>query len=162
MSEVMKIIQAVKDLRLNSVSVPTKKLAQSPTRFYVEFMPDAPFMVIPEVSRERRCYIPFAYLEPNVLASNKLRLLPQAKLHDFGVLASMMHMAWTRQTCGRMKSDFQYLISIVYNNFPWPESNDKQQADIRDAAQAVLDARAAHTMPLSLIYMVRSLCLPIY
>ncbi len=154
MPEAMKRVQAVKASRLASKSLPTQKLAATPTRFHVEFMPTKPYMVIPEVSSERRHYIPLGYLNPESLASNKLRLLPQASLMQFGVLHSAMHMAWTRYTSGRLKSDFQYSIHIVYNNFPWPESprifkTNKPvapvkpvQTAIETAAQTVLDARA--------------------
>jgi len=141
----------------------TQDLASTPTKFHVEFIPKDSFMVIHEVSSERRTYIPLGYLQPKVLASNKLRLLPNATLFEFGVLSSSMHMSWTRQTCGRMKSDFQYSISIVYNNFPWPalpvrgELVEPQQVtnastgsvravkNIEVSAQEVLDARAVHT-----------------
>jgi hypothetical protein len=144
MPEAMKRVEAVKAERLASKSPPTRKLADTPTRFHVEFMPDAPFMVIPEVSSERRAYIPMGYLPPEIFASNKLRLLPHCSLFHFGVLMSAMHMAWTRYTCGRLKSDYQYSINIVYNNLPWPSPTDKQRATIEAAAQAVLDARAEH------------------
>ncbi len=54
-----------------------------------------------------------------------------------------MHMVWVRTTTGRLKSDYQYSVLIVYNNFPWPQTaTDKQKQAIEDAAQAVLDARA--------------------
>jgi len=154
MPEAMKRVQAVKAFRESSKSAPTQRLAATPTRFHVEFMPAVPFMVIPEVSSERRNYIPLGYLEPATLASNKLRLLPQAGLFEFGVLHSAMHMAWTRATCGRLESRYQYSINIVYNNFPWPfctpdsEQNKAEapaqqaQAAIEKEAQAVLDARA--------------------
>ncbi len=147
MPEAMKRVQAVKAFRLVSKSPPTQKLANTPTRFHVEFMPSSPYMVIPEVSSERRAYIPLGYLPPSTLASNKLRLLPHAGLLTFGFLASAMHMAWTRYTCGRLKSDYQYSINIVYNNFPWPELSPPPRkatisAAIEFAAQAVLDTRA--------------------
>ncbi len=146
MQEAMKRVQAVKAFRLASKSAPTQKLAETPTRFHVEFMPLAPYMVIPEVSSERREYIPLGYLTPETLASNKLRLLPVAELWQFGVLQSSMHMAWTRYTGGRLKSDFQYSISIVYNNYPWPESPaEAQRQAIEAAAQGVLDVRAQFT-----------------
>jgi len=100
-------------------------------------------MVIPEVSSERRKYIPMGYLEPDTLCSNKLRLMPHATLYHFGVLMSTAHMAWTRYVCGRMKSDYSYSIQIVYNNYPWPEQpTAPQQATVETAAQGVLDARA--------------------
>jgi hypothetical protein len=147
MPEAMKRVQAVKKSRLTSKSPPTQKLAETPTRFHVEFMPGSPYMVIPEVSSERREYIPLGYLEPTTLASNKLRLLPNASLIEYGVLQSAMHMAWTRSVSGRLKSDFQYSISIVYNNYPWPgfagvPLSDKHRTAIEQAAQGVLDARA--------------------
>ncbi|CAN1542126.1 hypothetical protein MCEMAEM4_01820 [Burkholderiaceae bacterium] len=147
MPEAMKRVQAVKKSRLSSKSPPTQKLAETPTRFHVEFMPARPYMVIPEVSSERRKYIPLGYLEPATLASNKLRLLPNASLAEYGVLQSAMHMAWTRSVSGRLKSDFQYSISIVFNNYPWPgfagePLSDKHRTAIEQAAQCVLDARA--------------------
>ncbi len=150
MPEAMKRVQAVKKSRLASKSLPTQKLALTPTRFHVENMPTQTYLVIPEVSSERRRYIPLGFLAPETLASNKLRLLPNPTLWQFGILQSAMHVAWTRHTCGKLKSDFQYSIHIVYNNFPWPDLPSvpastpakKTQAAIETAAQAVLDARA--------------------
>lgn len=47
--------------------------------------------------------------------------------------------------CGRLESRFRYTASIVYNNFPWPsDPTDKQKSAIEEAAQGVLNARAAH------------------
>ena len=143
MPEVMKRVQAVKTVRLASKSRPTQKLAATPTHFHVEFMPTEPYMVIPEVSSERREYIPLGFLTPETLASNKLRLLPKAELWQFGILQSSMHMAWTRYTSGRLKSDFQYSISIVYNNFPWPELGDARSKTITVRAEPVEALRQA-------------------
>jgi hypothetical protein len=107
-------------------------------------MPSKPYLVIPEVSSERREYIPIGYLNPTTLASNKLRLLPNATPFEFGTLISRMHMAWMRYTCGRLKSDYQYSIHIVYNNYPWPQTpSDTQRQAIETAAQTVLDVRAS-------------------
>lgn len=143
MPETLKRIDAVKKFRLTSKSVPTQKLADTPTRFHVENMPAGDFMVIPEVSSERRIYIPIGFLSSDVFASNKLRILANANLYHYGVLCSIMHMAWVRYTTGRLKSDYQYSVNLVYNNFPWPENPaEKQKQTIEAAAQAVLDARA--------------------
>ena len=95
-----------------------------------------------------------AFLDTDVLCGDKLRLIEGASLFHFGVLLSTMHMAWTRQVCGRLESRYQYSALIVYNNFPWPDLPPKSepnqplapihqaQAAIETAAQAVLDARA--------------------
>jgi hypothetical protein len=144
MPEAMLRVEAVKKYRLASRSAPTQKLAATPTRFHVENIPDAPYLVIPEVSSERRDYIPLGYLKPDTLASNKLRIFPHATLFHLGVLHSRMHMAWVRYTTGRMKSDFQYSVSVVYNNFPWPDHpTDEQRKAVENAATGVLDAREA-------------------
>ncbi|MBZ4184795.1 hypothetical protein K7B09_00445 [Thermomonas sp. RSS23] len=121
MPEVLKRVEAVRALRKASPSAPTQKLAETPTRFHVENIPDDNYLVIPEVSSERRSFIPIGFMSPETLASNKLRIFPHATPYDFGILTSTMHMAWTRYTSGRLKSDFQYSVNIVYNNFPWPE-----------------------------------------
>jgi hypothetical protein len=143
MPEARKRIEAVQRFRLASKSAPTRKLASTPTRFHVENMPVSNFLVIPEVSSERRSYIPLGFMTPETFCSNKLRIFPDATLYHFGVLSSAMHMGWTRHVTGRLKSDYQYSVSIVYNNFPWPQHpTDKQKQAIEAAAQAVLEARA--------------------
>ena len=143
MPEAMKRVQAVKAFRLESKSAPTQKLADKPTRFHVENMPSKPYLVLPEVSSERREFIPMGFEEPATLCSNLVKLATGAKLFHFGVLTSTMHNAWIRSTCGRLKSDFRYSKDIVYNNYPWPQAtSDKQRLSIEAAAQTVLDVRA--------------------
>lgn len=141
--EVMKRVEAVRRVREASSSAGTRKLAETPTRFHVENMPGTNFIVIPETSSERRQYIPIGFFSPENLCSNLVKILPNATLYHFGVLTSGMHMAWTRYVCGRLKSDYRYSKDIVYNNFPWPEADAETEAKIADAAQGVLDARAA-------------------
>src|SRR5699024_5295955 len=102
------------------------------------------FVAIPEVSSERRYYIPMGFLDIETIPSNKLQILPNGTLWHFGILTSLMHMTWAKYTCGRLKSDFQYSAGIVYNNFPWPESpTEKQILAVEKAGQGILDARAA-------------------
>lgn len=154
MPEAMKRVQAVKAFRLASKSPPTQKLADTPTRFHVENMPATSYLVLPEVSSERRLFIPFGFEQPSTLCSNLVKLAPNATPFHFGILSSTMHMAWVRTTCGRLESRYRYSKDIVYNNFPWPDVTqsskknqtpalvDKAQAAIETAAQAVLDVRA--------------------
>lgn len=139
---VLERVEAVRSLRLASKSEPTRKLAGIPTRFHVENIPDAPYLLIPEVSSERRAFIPMGFIGPDTLSSNLVKIAPRASLYHFGVLNSTMHMAWVRYTCGRLKSDFRYSKDIVYNNYPWPrDPGEKQIQAIEVAAQGVLDAR---------------------
>jgi len=141
----MERVAAVRRLRAASKSAPTRKLAETPRRFHVEFMPDKDYLVIPEVSSERRNFIPIGYFAPETLASNLLRIVPHATLYDFGVLSSSMHNAWMRTVAGRLKSDYRYSVHIVYNNFPWPQDvPEEKRVAVAQAAQLVLTARAAH------------------
>ena len=140
----MERIKAVREYRLSSPSKGTVKLAEKPTRFHVENMPKGQYIVIPEVSSQRRRYVPMGYMDSSVLCSNKVRLMPDADLYEFGILESNVHMAWMRVVCGRLKSDYDYSIKIVYNNFPWPESTAQQRQKIEQTAQAILDARALY------------------
>lgn len=121
----------------------TRALADTPTLFRETMNPDV-FCAVPEVSSERRKYIPIGYLDKSVIPTNKLQIIEDASIDIFGVLSSQMHMAWMRAVAGRLKSDYQYSAGIVYNNFPWPDSpTATQKQTIETAAQAVLDARAA-------------------
>lgn len=142
MPRVRERIAAVRAFRLKSKSPGTQKLAETPTRFHVTVVPDRPFLVIPEVSSERRDYVPIGWLKPPTIPSNLVRVLLDADLWHFGILTSTMHMAWLRQIGGRLESRYRYSIGIVYNPFPWPEEvTDQKRAKIRSLAQAVLDAR---------------------
>lgn len=137
-------VAQVREYRLASPSAGTIKLADKPTRFHVENMPKGNYIVIPEVSSQRRRYVPMGYMNSSVLCSNKVRLMPDANLYEFGVLESNVHMAWMRAVCGRLKSDYDYSIKIVYNNFPWPEPTDAQKEKIAQTARGILDARALY------------------
>ncbi len=136
-------VAAVRQYRLASDSEPTQQLAQTPTLYHVNVVPTVPFLVIPEVSSERREYVPIGWLEPPVIPSSLVRVLEGATLRDFALLTSAMHMAWLRHVGGRLKSDYRYSIGLVYNTFPTPPAG-KDRSVLEPLAQAVLDARAAH------------------
>ena len=144
-------IAAVRAYRRASNSAPTVKLAETPTLYHVNVVPAALFLVIPEVSSERREYVPIGWLEPPIIPSNLVRVLENATLADFALLTSAIHMAWLRHVGGRLKSDYRYSIGLVYNTFPTPpesadpvSSTGQALSKLEPLAQAVLDARAAH------------------
>ena len=144
MPHCMKRIEAVRDMRLASNRASTRKLADRPTRFSTENMPDTNYIIIPKVSSERRRYVPMGFMSPDVLASDLVFLIPDATLYHFGILESNVHMAWMRAVCGRLEMRYRYSKDVVYNNFPWPTPTDAQKAKIELTAQAILDARAKY------------------
>ena len=139
--ECMKRIEAVRNYRLASPSPGTVKLADKPTRFHVENMPNNNYLLIPKVSSERRQYIPVGFMDSETLSSDLVFIIPGATLYHFGVLTSSVHNAWMRVVCGRLKSDFRYSKDIVYNNFPWPTVPEDQKAKIEETAKLILSAR---------------------
>lgn len=144
MPHCMKRIENVHNLRLASNRTSTRKLADMPTRFQVENMPEGNYIIIPSTSSERRRYVPMGFMEPIALASNAVHIIPNATLYHFGVLESNVHMAWMRVVCGRLKSDYRYSKDVVYNNFPWPEPTAEQRLEIERTARGILDARALY------------------
>lgn len=140
-SEIMRRLDAVRQMRIASTAAPTRALADKPYLFFSTPQTDSNYLCIPEVSSERRRYIPIGFMDKSVIASNKLLIVPDATFYHFGILTSNVHMAWTRTVCGRLKSDYQYSGATVYNNFPWPTPTDEQKSKIEQTAQAILDAR---------------------
>ena len=134
---------AVREYREASKSPPTRKLAETPTLYHVNVVPEAPFLVVPKVSSERREYVPIGWLEPPTIPSDLVFVLEHATLVDFALLTSAMHMAWLRHIGGRLKSDYRYSIGLVYNTFPMPDEGTDLH-ELNPLAQAVLDARAAY------------------
>ena len=140
-TEIMRRLEAVRQMRLASSAAPTRALADKPYLFFSTPQTDSNYLCIPEVSSERRRYIPIGFMDRSVIASNKLLIVPGATLYHFGILTSNVHMAWMRTVCGRLKSDYQYSGATVYNNFPWPTPTEEQKGKIERTAQAILDAR---------------------
>jgi hypothetical protein len=137
-------IAAVREWRLKSKRAGTRRLADTPTQFQVSVVPDSPFLVVPEVSSERREYMPIGWMEPPVIPSNLVRVMERATLGTFGLLTSAMHMSWLRHIGGRLKSDYRYAIGVVYNTFPLPDGGIPALGALDALAQSVLDARASH------------------
>ena len=149
-SEVMRRIDNVKKSRLESSKEATRKQADIPTLFTEDRQPDRDFIILPVVSSERRRYMPMCYVSKDVIANANAQMIPEGDLYTFGILNSNVHNAWMRAVCGRMKSDYAYSATIVYNNFPWPDvlsagrkmHASRVRSDIEQTAQAILDARA--------------------
>ena len=130
--------------RAKSVDANTRRWAAFPSLFQADRQPDSDYLLFPKVSSERRHYVPLGFLSKSIVANGSALVVPDADIYHLGVLSSRMHMAWMRQTCGRMKSDYQYSVSIVYNNYPWPAApTPAQRRAVEAAAQRVLAARAA-------------------
>jgi type I restriction-modification system DNA methylase subunit len=164
MSSVLTRIEKVRQKRLSSTRPATQKLATTPSLFGEIRQPNSNYLMIPRVSSEHRRIIPFGYFTPDIVVSDRCALIPNANLYHLGILNSAMHMSWVNRVCGRLKSDYNYSINIVYNNFPWPENvSESDELKISELSQVVLDARLLYpnssladlydpnTMPVELV-----------
>ena len=140
--ELSKRVEAVKKFRESSSREATKKLAETSWLFGERRQPkDGQYLIIPRVSSERRRYAPIGFLSSEVIASDACLIVPNAELYHFAIMTSSVHMAWMRVVSGRLKSDYRYSASVVYNNFVWPKLDDKTKAKLAKTAQKILDAR---------------------
>lgn len=142
MPEIMRRVDSVKEFRLLSTKEQTRRKAETPHLFTENRQPKhGGYLAIPRTSSENRIYIPIDYVDFSVIANNDLQIVPGASLYEFGVLTSIMHNDWMRVVAGRMKSDYRYSASLVYNTFPWPDVTDNQRKQVESLAEDVLMAR---------------------
>ncbi len=143
-SLIMRRLEAVRAKRLESSAAPTRALADKPYLFFSTPQTDSNYLCIPEVSSEKRIYIPIGFMDKRVIASNKLLIVPDATIYDFGILTSNVHMSWMRAVGGRLEMRYQYSGAVVYNTFVWPEATEEQRSQIEKTAQKILDTRALY------------------
>lgn len=130
-------VEKVRQVRLKSKDPGARKLASRPHQFRDINNPKS-FLLIPTVSSERRDYIPIGFFDNSVISTNANLMLPNATLYEFAILTSEMHNDWMRTVAGRLKSDYRYSATLVYNTFPWPEINDSQKSEIEKLAEEIL------------------------
>ena len=143
-AEIMRRLNAVKQMREASSAAPTRKFAEKPYLFFSSPQTDSSYLIIPRVSSEKRKYIPIGFMQPEIIAADSCSIAPDSTLYHFGVLTSNVHNAWMRTVAGRLEMRYRYSGSVVYNNFPWCNPTPDQKAKIEQTAQAILDARALY------------------
>lgn len=145
MPKVLERVENVRKMRMESKRGATQKLADIPHLFGEIRQPETgSYLIVPRVSSERRTFIPVGFLNSDIVASDATQIIPNASLYEFGIITSSVHNAWMRAVAGRLKSDYRYSASLVYNNFPWCNPTTEQKAKIEKSAQAILDARAKY------------------
>ena len=143
MPEVMKRVQAVRELRLAAGHPAALKMADKPHIFMQVSQPrTGEYILVPSVSSERRTYVPMGFFDANVISTNLNYIIPNGTLYEFGILSSLLHNDWMRLVAGRLKSDYRYSATIVYNTFPWPHASLDQRDHIEALAQEILLVRA--------------------
>ncbi|NGZ67574.1 class I SAM-dependent DNA methyltransferase [Vibrio aestuarianus subsp. cardii] len=142
MPTVLERVKRVKEFRLNSSKLSTQKKSYTPHLFDENRHPQSgKYILIPRVSSERRTYIPIGFFDTNTISTDSNSIVPRGSLYEFGILTSIIHNDWMRLVAGRLKSDYRYTASVVYNAFPWPQVDDSQKDIIKDLAENILFTR---------------------
>ena len=137
-------VQKVRDFRLGSKRAKTIQEAETPTLFEDQRYATTRYIAVPKVSSENRRYVPIDYLEPEIIPGDKLFFIENSTLFHFGIITSSVHMAWMRTVGGRLKSDYSYSNTVVYNNFIWPDATESEKEKISATARAILEARSRY------------------
>ncbi|MDY4667743.1 MAG: DNA methyltransferase [Prevotella sp.] len=150
--EVKRRLEAIREFRAKSTAAPTRKSAETPYKFFSTPQTKGEYLIIPRVSSQRRRYIPIGFMGGDTIAADSCTIICGANRYQFGILESNVHMAWMRFVAGRLKSDYRYSASVVYNNFPWPKPTEVQKHRITKTAQMILDVRAKYNATLADLY----------
>lgn len=141
MPHVMERIEAVRQYRLNSKRKKTLEYADYPTRLAEDRTTEGKVLIIPRVTSENRDIVPIGYFDYPTICSDAAFQVTDADDYLFGILNSSMHLSWMKTVCGRLKGDYRYSNTIVYNNFVFPEATQKQRNAIAKLARNILDIR---------------------
>lgn len=142
---VRKRVEQVRLMRLASSKAATRKKAETPWLFdEIRYRGEGTYIGVPAVSSERREYVPMGFVTDGMIPGNKLYFVPTDSHYVFGVLVSRAHNAWMRAVAGRLKSDYNYGNTTVYNNLVWPDAATGERERIEQSAQGILEARALY------------------
>ena len=139
--EIYRRVEEVKNFRKKSKKISTKKSAETPQLFQEIRQTKKNYILVPAVSSENRKYIPIDFVDAEIICSNANFMIPDANLFHFGILTSSVHMIFVKNFCGRLKSDFRYSATIIYNNFVWCEQSAENVEKISKTAEKILSVR---------------------
>lgn len=137
-------LKHVRDFRAASTASNTSDLADVPYRFWYIAYKETDSIILPRVSSERRDYVPMGYLGSDTVISDRGYAVYDAEPWVFSLLNSAIHMSWMRVIGGRLKTDYSYSNTIVYNNFPVPPLTEELKEQLTVTALRVLDVREYH------------------
>lgn len=138
-------LEKVRNLRAKSSESSTRKMADSPHRYYFSAHKETDSIIIPRTSSENREYIPIGFLNSQTVISDAAQAIYDAEPWIFGVISSRMHMTWMRAVAGRLKTDYRYSSALVYNTFPIPSLSTKQKEEITRHVYNILEEREKHS-----------------
>ncbi len=135
--------ERVQQLRISGGSQANDN-ATTPHRFVFAPHSSHPAIAIPNVSSERRQYLPCEMTDSQTVVSNLASVIYDAPLWNLALIASRLHLVWISTVCGKLKTDFRYSNTLGWNTFPVPLLTEQNKADLTRCAEDILLAREAH------------------
>ncbi len=143
--QLKKRIDQVKDVRLKSTRLATKKLAAFPYLFGEIRHQDFDSIVVPSTTSSRREYVPIGFFNNETIINNRAHVVYNSEPYLFAILSSKIHILWLASIAGRLKDDFLYSSSICYNNFPISKLSESQKQVLTNSTFRILEERERHT-----------------
>lgn len=142
--EISRRLDLVKETRLKSPAKSTRNRAGDAHRFIQIQDYGKLAIVVPEVSSEKRKYIPCGLLDEDSIATNKLFTVYDPELYVFALCSSKMHRVWVETVCGKLEERISYSNVLGYNTYVLPCLTEKNKSDLTRCAKDILLAREAH------------------
>lgn len=156
---IRKRIDEVKKLRLCSSEKGAIELSKKPHQFRDTFETETNSVIIPLTTSERRDYIPLGFSTKQEILSNAVSVIYNADIWIFGVISSRNHMTWLRAVSGRLKTDYRYSSSLVYNTFPFPPISNQRKEELTQCSFHILAEREKHPEKTLAQYTIQIKCL---
>jgi hypothetical protein len=137
-------IDEVQKYRSASKRPATRKRALAPHQFGEVRHRSGGHIIVPRHSSIRRTYVPFGLLGTGSIVSDAAAAIYEATPKDFGLVTSRIHMVWLQVVGGKIKMDYRYSNTLVYNTFPFPPITPSQEQTLTETALGILAARELH------------------
>lgn len=143
--EIRKVVENVRNYRMNSPREATRKLAKIPYRYGEVRYQKGDALIIPGLSAEKREYIPIGFITDDTIVTNLAQVVYKAETWLFGLLSSKMNNIWVRKTSGYFKKDVRYSPILSYNTFPFPPIPETQKHELESHVYRILEEREKHS-----------------
>ncbi len=163
-------LNKVRDNRLQSPALSTQEYAKYPYLFVQRGEYDEAYrvfrtknknskekkemltIIVPRVSSENRLYVPMGLVYEDTIISDRAMAIYDAPIWLLAILQSKMHLIWLDAVGGKLKTDYNYSIGLVYNTFPVPKLSAKIKEKLEEAIIDILDFRDENGGTLAELY----------
>ena len=149
---VKKRINIVKEHREKSSDKGTNKLAFVSWRYREQRIGKERTLIVPRHSSENRYYIPASFVDNQTVVPDSANAVYDAPIYVLGLIESKIHMIWLRTIGGKLKTDYRYSASLVYNTFPTPRLSTRRKNEIEQLVLNILDIREEEGGTLAELY----------